>query len=233
MAPLKVYNNLFLSVLDALSPTRYAFTGLATTFTEPGPTVPAVNLPRLYHQWPGPALGRPARVPAGGRAPHPHPTVARPELGAGRCHGAPRIARVFAPDVYRLRFDKQRVLQPVPLANQQQQLSGSVRLSASSTRQTPVYQLQLNGSLEVAWLEALQPYALLQSLPAEASNKQLHQLRPQLRHQASSYLASYIASAHLPQSTAPARATGEGSYPDRWLVGPRLYPPTYTDNPWL
>ncbi len=105
--------------------------------------------------------------------------------------------RVPASDVYWLRIAEQRVLQPVPLANQQEQLSGAVRLSASSTRHAPVYQLQLSGSPEVAWLEALQPYALLRSLPAEATNKQLRQLQAQLRQRASSYLAPYVAFHYL------------------------------------
>jgi hypothetical protein len=66
-------------------------------------------------------------------------------------------------------------LQPVPLANRQDQLSGSVEPSASSTRQTPVYLLHLVGSPEIDWLEALQPYVLLRSVPAQASNKCLRQ----------------------------------------------------------
>lgn len=71
--------------------------------------------------------------------------------------------RVPAPDVYWLRLDKQRVLQPVPLANQQWHLNGSVELSPSSTHQVPVYQLPLSGSPEVAWLQAFQPYGLLRN----------------------------------------------------------------------
>jgi hypothetical protein len=81
--------------------------------------------------------------------------------------------------------------QPVPLANRQQQLSGSVEPSASSTRQTPVYRLHLGGAPKIDWREALQPYARLQSVPtpAQASNKRLRLLQAQLRQRPASYLA--------------------------------------------
>ena len=130
----------------------------------------------------------------------PSPTLPWPFLDSTQADASGHFVlqgRVPAPDVYWLRIAQQRVLQPVPLANQQEQLSGSVRLSASSTRQAPVYQLQLSGSQELAWLEALQPYALLRSLPAEATNKQLRQLQVQLRQRANSYLAPYVAFHYL------------------------------------
>lgn len=92
--------------------------------------------------------------------------------------------RVPSPNVYWLRIAKQRVLQPVPLANQQERLSGLVELSPSSTRQAPVYLLHLSGSPEVAWLEALQSYALLRSVPADASSKKLREVQAQLRQRA-------------------------------------------------
>lgn len=85
----------------------------------------------------------------------------------------------------------------MPLANQQERLHGSVELSPSSTRPAPVYLLHLSGSTEVTWLEALQSYALLRSMAAEASSKKLRQLQAQLRQRAGSYLAPYVAFQYL------------------------------------
>jgi hypothetical protein len=79
--------------------------------------------------------------------------------------------------------------QPVPLANRQQQLSGSIKPSTSSTRQAPVSRLHLGGSPEIAWREALQPYAQLRSLLAQANNKGLLLRQAQLRQRADSCLA--------------------------------------------
>ena len=101
--------------------------------------------------------------------------------------------RVPASDVYWLRIAKQRVLQPVPLANRQERLTGSVERSPSSTRQTPVYQLHLSGSSEVEWLQSLQCYGLLRNQAAAGNDKRLRQLQAQLRQRASSYLAPYVA----------------------------------------
>ncbi|TFZ64254.1 AhpC/TSA family protein [Hymenobacter sp. UV11] len=105
--------------------------------------------------------------------------------------------RVPAPDVYWLRLDKQRVLQPVPLAGRQEHLNGSVELAPSSTRQAPVYQLHLSGSPEVEWLQALLPYGLLRNQAAAANDKHLRQLQAQLRQRTGSYLAPYVAFHYL------------------------------------
>lgn len=126
----------------------------------------------------------------------PSPTQPWPALDSAQADASGHFVlhgRVPAPDVYWLRLDKQHVLQPVPLANQQEHLHGSVELSSSSTRQAPVYLLHLSGSPEVTWLEALQSYALLRSVAAEASSKKLRQLQAQLRNRADSYLAPYVA----------------------------------------
>jgi len=105
--------------------------------------------------------------------------------------------RVPAPDVYWLRIANQRVLQPLPLANQQERLTGLVEFSPSSTRQTPVYQLHLSGSSEVEWLQSLQPYRLLRNQAAAGNDKRLRQLQAQLRQRAESYLAPYVAFHYL------------------------------------
>jgi peroxiredoxin len=105
--------------------------------------------------------------------------------------------RVPTPDVYWLRLNKQRVLHPVPLANHQEHLSGSVELSPSSTRQAPVYQLHLSGSPEVKWLQVLLPYGPLRNQAATASDKHLRQLQAQLRQRGDSYLAPYVAFHYL------------------------------------
>jgi hypothetical protein len=99
--------------------------------------------------------------------------------------------------MYWLRLDKQRLLQPMPLANQQERLTGSVALSPSSTRQAPAYQLPLNGSPEVEWLQTLQFYVLLRNQAAAGNDKRLRQLQSQLRQQAGSYLAPYVAFHYL------------------------------------
>lgn len=133
-------------------------------------------------------------------AERPSPTQPWPALDSAQADATGHFAlhgRVPAPDVYWLRLDKQRVLQPVPLANQQEHLRGSVELSPSSTRQAPVYQLHLSGSPEVEWLQALQPYGLLRNQAASANDKHLRQLQAQLRQRAGSYLAPYVAFHYL------------------------------------
>lgn len=72
----------------------------------------------------------------------PSPTRPWPALDSAQADASGHFelqGRVPAPEVYWLRIDKQRVLQPVPLANQHEHLNGSVVLSPSSTRQAPVY----------------------------------------------------------------------------------------------
>lgn len=133
-------------------------------------------------------------------AERPTPTRPWPALDSAQADATGHFAlhgQVPAPDVYWLRLDKQRVLQAVPLANQEEHLTGSVELSPSSTRQAPVYQLHLSGSPEVDWLQALQPYRLLQNQPAAATDKHLRQLQAQLRQRAGSYLAPYVAFHYL------------------------------------
>lgn len=133
-------------------------------------------------------------------AERPSPTQPWPALDSAQADATGRFAlsgRVPAPAVYWLRLDRQRVLQPVPLANQQERLTGSVELSPSSTRQTPVYQLHLSGSSEVEWLQALQPYGLLRNQAAAGNDKRLRQLQAQLRQRAESYLAPYVAFHYL------------------------------------
>lgn len=133
-------------------------------------------------------------------AERPSPTQPWPVLDSVQADATGHFnlrGRVPAPAVYWLRLDQQRVLQPVPLANQQERLRGSVELSPSSTRQAPVYQLHLSGSSEVAWLQALQPYGLLRNRAATANDKHLRQLQAQLRQQANSYLAPYVAFHYL------------------------------------
>ena len=133
-------------------------------------------------------------------AERPSPTQPWPALDSAQADATGHFAlhgRVPAPDMYWLRLDKQRVLQPVPLANQQEHLTGSVELSPSSTRQAPVYQLLLNGSPEVEWLQALRPYGLLRNQAAAGNDKRLRQLQAQLRRQAGSYLAPYVAFHYL------------------------------------
>lgn len=130
----------------------------------------------------------------------PSPTQPWPALDSALADATGHFVlhgRVPAPDVYWLRLDKQRVLQPVPLANQQEHLSALVELSLSSTHQVPVCQLHLSGSPEVAWLQALQPYGLLRNQAAAGNDKHLHQLQAQLRQQAGSYLAPYVAFHYL------------------------------------
>jgi peroxiredoxin len=56
--------------------------------------------------------------------------------------------------------------------------------------------LHLSGSPEVAWLQALQPYALLRN-QAAVKDKHLRQLQSQLRQRADSYLAPYVAFQYL------------------------------------
>lgn len=133
-------------------------------------------------------------------AERPSPTQPWPALDSAQADATGRFAlhgRVPAPDAYWLRLDKQRVLQPVPLANQQEHLSGSVELSPSSTRQAPVYLLHLSGSPEVEWLQDLQSYGLLRNQAATATDKRLRQLQAHLRHRAGSYLAPYVAFHYL------------------------------------
>jgi peroxiredoxin len=133
-------------------------------------------------------------------AERPSPTQPWPALDSAQADATGHFTlhgQVPAPDVYWLRLDQQRVLQPVPLAGRQERLRGSVELSPSSTRQVPVYQLHLSGSPEVAWLQALQPYWLLRNQAAPSSDKRLRQLQAQLRQQASSYLAPYVAFHYL------------------------------------
>ncbi|RZK32835.1 MAG: DUF4369 domain-containing protein [Hymenobacter sp.] len=130
----------------------------------------------------------------------PSPTQPWPALDSAQADATGHFTlhgRVPAPDVYWLRLDQQRVLQPVPLANQQERLTGAVELSPSSTRQAPVYLLHLSGSPEVEWLQALQPYGLLRNQAAAGNDKRLRQLQAQLRQQADSYLAPYVAFHYL------------------------------------
>lgn len=133
-------------------------------------------------------------------AERPSPTQPWPALDSAQADATGHFelhGRVPAPDVYWLRLDQQRVLQPVPLAGRQERLSGSVELSPSSTRQAPVYQLHLSGSPEVEWLQALQPYGLLRNQAAAGNDKRLRQLQAQLRHRVDSYLAPYVAFHYL------------------------------------
>lgn len=105
--------------------------------------------------------------------------------------------RVPGPDVYWLRVDRQPVLQPVPLANHDEQLRGAVTVRAGHKGQGSVYLLHLEGSAEVAWLEVLQRDALLRSAPVPATNPLLRHLQAQLRQRADSYLAPYVAFQYL------------------------------------
>jgi hypothetical protein len=65
-------------------------------------------------------------------AERPSPTRPWPALDSAQADATGHFAlhgQVPAPDVYWLRLDQQRVLQPVPLAGQQEHLRGAVELS--------------------------------------------------------------------------------------------------------
>ncbi len=133
-------------------------------------------------------------------AERPSPTQPWPVLDSAQADATGRFklhGRVPAPDVYWLRLDKQRVLHPVPLANQQERLTASVTLSPNGTRRNPIYQLYVSGSPEAEWLRVLQPYGLLRNQTATVDDKHLRQLQAQLRQRAGSYLAPYVAFCYL------------------------------------
>jgi len=105
--------------------------------------------------------------------------------------------RVPVPDVYWLRAGQTGLPQLVALANQQEQLTVRVAEASGSTRQAPVYRLLPSGSPEVELLQAMLPYVALRSRPAPAGDAALRRLQQQLRQQASSYLAPYLAYTYL------------------------------------
>jgi hypothetical protein len=154
--------------------------------------------------------------------------------------------RAPTPDVYWLRAGRTELPPLGSLSNQQQRLTGRVAKAAGSTCQAPVYRLLPGGSPEVVLLQVMPLYVVLRSRPAPAGDAALRCLQ-QLRQQASSYLAPYLAYTYLrPQPQAwplpdslttclpassppplpvpPAGAAGRAPYPGSRRPGSRLYP---------